>query len=308
MSTLEGAPDAPRQGGRPGDLGRRVAVAGVGVPAIVGLLYAGGWMLGVPLALLAAIGALETYRLGGARGVRPFRAPGALVAGAVVLVAVARPGFAAAAPWILALVGSLTVATLVAALFLRGPAGAPLEAVAVTLVGALYAGLPVAFVPWLLALPAGLGWGEGSSSPWLGPITVALPLATTWIGDAAAYFAGSAWGRAKLFPSVSPGKSWIGAWAGVGAAAAVGLVWHAVATRVLPGLDLSAVGAVAVGAALGVAAIFGDLTESLLKREAGVKDSGSLFPGHGGALDRLDALTATLPLSYVLLLAAERLG
>jgi phosphatidate cytidylyltransferase len=289
-----------------GDLGPRVAVAAVGIPAILALLYFGGWILGVPLAVMAALGTGEVYALSESGGARPFRGLGAAVAGALVLLAVARPDFASAAPWALGLLGGLMTAGLTLALGRRGPEGSPLSSVSVTLFGAAYCGLVFAFVPLLHALPLRLGWGGSEPTAWAGMLIVVLPLATTWIGDAAAYFAGTAWGRAKLFPTVSPNKSWVGAWAGVLASAAAAVGWFLLARSVLPGIPLRSIGLVVVGGALlGVGAIVGDLVESLLKREAGVKDSGSLFPGHGGVLDRLDALAVTLPLAYLLLMAAE---
>lgn len=291
-----------------GDLGRRSLVALVGIPVALGLLYLGGWILGVPLAGLAALGALEVYRMARSRGVRAFRWAGAAAAAGLVLVAVLRPGFPEAAGLMLPTLGVLTAGTFVAALFTRGPEDAPLGAVAVTLAGAVYTGLALAFVPLLHALPWRLAWTGSTEVRSAGALVVALPLAATWIGDAAAYFAGSTWGRARLFPRVSPNKSWVGAVSGVTGAALAGAAWHRVASPLLPGLPLSGLGALGAGAVLGVAAIFGDLVESLLKREAGVKDSGSVFPGHGGALDRLDALIATMPFAYALLILAERLA
>jgi len=288
------------------DLGPRVAVAVVGIPAVLGLLYLGGWALGVPLALAAALGAGELFRFAECRGVRPLGWLGMAGAAAVVAAAVALPDFPRLAPWVLGgLLGFLLVA-LAVALWARGPKGAPLPAVAVTLTAVVYVGLPVATVVLLHALPAGQGWGGVRPSPWEGTLVVALPLAATWIGDAAAYFAGTAWGRSRLFPSVSPGKSWVGAWAGVLGAAAAGAAWWLVVRDTLPGLPVrSTTAAALLGAALGVGAILGDLVESLLKREAGVKDSGHVFPGHGGMLDRLDALVFTFPMAYALLWLLE---
>jgi phosphatidate cytidylyltransferase len=289
-----------------GDLGRRVAVAAVGIPAILALLHFGGWVLGVPLAVIAALGAGEVYALSESRGVRPFRGLGAAVAGALVLCAVARPDFTSVAPWALGLLGGLIATGLTLALGRRGPEGSPLSSVSVTLFGAAYCGVLLAFVPLLHALPTRLGWGGLEPVTWAGMLVVVLPLSTTWIGDAAAYFAGTAWGRAKLFPTVSPNKSWVGAGAGILGSSAAAVGWFLLARSVLPGMPPTPMGLVVVGGALlGVGAIVGDLTESLLKREAGVKDSGSLFPGHGGILDRLDALAATIPLAYGLLMAAE---
>jgi len=288
------------------DLGPRLAVAAVGIPAVLGLLYVGGWVLGVPLALVAALGAGEVYRFAETRGVRPIGWMGMPVAAAVVLAAVARPDFPSMAPWVLGLLGGLVVGALKVALVVRGPQGSPLGSVSVTLFGAVYAGLPVAFAVLLQAMPTRLDWGGLSPAPWMGLMVVALPLAATWIGDAAAYLAGSAWGKRKLFPSVSPGKSWVGAWAGTLGATAAGAGWFLVVQPHLPGLPVPGVGvAAAMGAVLGLAAIMGDLVESLMKREAGMKDSGHLFPGHGGVLDRLDALVFTLPTAYVFLWVAE---
>lgn len=288
------------------NLSARLSVTAVGVPAIIGLLYAGGWILATPLALVAALGAGEMYRFAECRGARPFAWMGMPVAAALVFLAVVRPTFEGMAPWTLGILGGLTVASLKVALVRRGPEGAPLGAVSVTLFGAVYAGLPLAFVLLIHAMPARLAWGGIPPSRWIGLMVVALPLAATWIGDGAAYFAGTAWGKKRLFPSVSPGKSWVGAWAGVLGAAGAGALWFPIASPFLPGMPVEGPGMAAlVGAVLGLAAIVGDLCESLLKREAGMKDSGSLFPGHGGVLDRLDALTFTLPLAFLVLWILE---
>jgi len=281
----------------------------VGIPTVIAILYFGGWIMGVPLAILAALGAGEVYRLAETKGVRPLRWPGMMVAGALPLVAVARPSFAEFAPWAFGGVLGLGAVTLTLALWARGPQRSPLGAVTVTLFGPLYAGVTVAFIPLIHALPTRLDWGQLTPSPWLGTLAVVLPLAATWLGDSMAYFAGTAWGRSKLFPSISPNKSWVGAWAGVTGGAAGVALWYLGVRGVLPGIPLEGwMAAAALGAMLGLGAIIGDLAESLLKREAGVKDSGSLFPGHGGVLDRLDALSFTFPLTYVLLVLAEVLG
>jgi phosphatidate cytidylyltransferase len=137
--------------------------------------------------------------------------------------------------------------------------------------------------------------------PWAGLALIVLPLACTWVGDACAFFAGKAWGKAKLAPSISPNKSWVGFWADLAGGAVAAGAWYALAAPRLPGLRLGLPVVLAIGVLLGLGAVVGDLAESLLKRQAGVKDSGTVFPGHGGALDRLDALFVTLPLAYVAL-------
>ena len=131
-------------------------------------------------------------------------------------------------------------------------------------------------------------------SPWL----VLAAMAIVWIADTAAFFAGRRFGRRKLAPRISPGKSWEGAAGGIAAVALYALLLVPLASRVRAD---AAPGAVAIALwiafAVGVAAlsIIGDLHESLLKRRAGVKDSGTLLPGHGGVLDRTDALLAAMP-------------
>ena len=140
----------------------------------------------------------------------------------------------------------------------------------------------------VVLLPAGLAMAT------LPPQQVLAVLGLTWIADTAAYFAGTRWGRHKLAPSISPGKTWEGAagglagvlvYAGIMAAMAEGIAWA-------PFL-----GAAALLAAL---SIVGDLFESAAKRQASVKDSGALLPGHGGILDRIDSATSTLPIAAAL--------
>ncbi|HKJ02398.1 MAG TPA: phosphatidate cytidylyltransferase [Longimicrobiales bacterium] len=287
----------------PSDLSRRALVVIVGVPAVVGALYVGGWVLTVPVALLGAQAAAETYDLAEARDVRPFRWLGMFVAGSYVLFAAGHPTFRSLSPWVLGAVLLLSAASLVMSMATRWPDGKPLAAAAVTVFGALYGGLALAFVPLLRALPAELGWGGTPPSPWAGVAVVALPLATTWIGDGSAYFVGTAWGRKRMAPTLSPGKSWVGAYAGVGGAALAAVGWYAVSVPVLSGLELGGLWQAALaGAVLGVVAQVGDLAESLLKREAGAKDSGGVFPGHGGVLDRTDSLIFALPVAYLIFL------
>jgi len=123
-------------------------------------------------------------------------------------------------------------------------------------------------------------------------VLLLLLLGVVWIADTAAYFTGRSLGRHKLAPAISPGKTWEGVG---GAFAAVGVYAVIVHVWVLPTLEVSVV----VLGFLGMTAlsIVGDLFESWLKRRAGVKDSGELFPGHGGMLDRIDGLTAALPVA-----------
>ncbi len=137
--------------------------------------------------------------------------------------------------------------------------------------------------------------------PAAGTALVLFPVILTWASDIGAYFVGRALGKAKLIPSVSPGKTRAGA---IGALVITMLAAYAYNLHVLrpnSQLALAPWTALIFGAVTSVAAQVGDLAESLLKREAGVKDSSQLLPGHGGILDRLDSLYFVLPVAYLIL-------
>ncbi len=181
---------------------------------------------------------------------------------------------------------------------------------------ALIWGMLLAAIFWLVVVPVCLFRHRSASSPlfisitgffvllptWLAlthlrsinPFLLLVLVATVWLADSAAYFAGKAFGRHKLVPEISPGKTW----EGVGGALVAVAIYGFCLCRLLhfdywliPGLWV-----------LTIMSIIGDLFESLLKRNVGVKDSGSLLPGHGGILDRIDGLTAMLPIAMFYIL------
>lgn len=272
------------------NLAQRIAFAVVAIPLAVGLVWWGGWPLAGALGLLGVLGAREVYGLARRQGIDAHDGMG-LAAAAVIPLATywvkgsetrwAEPAIFAAALWLLAL--------LVAAMW-RGPERRPLPAVSVTVFGALYAS---ALPSFLIAIRHGANAGVKS---WPLAVLVLLPLALTWICDTAAMAAGSAIGGPKLAPLLSPNKTWAGAIGGFSAAVAAAVL---LGGWVLPrvGLTLSAGRLVLVGATVGLVAQVGDVAESLFKREAQVKDSSNLIPGHGGVLDRLDSLYFVLPVS-----------
>lgn len=282
-----------------GELARRFVVAAIGIPLAVVLVWQGSWYLGAGMALVAGVGAREFFDLAEAGGGRPLQVPGIVAAVLLPLVATLHRTFTGTAAWSFGLILLLGLGALGGAVWLRGVEGRPMSAGTATVTGALYTGGTLAFAILLRHLPETVATVETSVVH--GGFLVAFPITVTWIADSSAYFAGRRWGRRKLVPRVSPGKTVVGGVAGL-LGATVTSVLFAVFFLDREGPLAMGLGAAAViGAVLGIVAQVGDLTASVLKREAGVKDSGTILPGHGGVLDRFDALFFTIPLGYLLL-------
>jgi phosphatidate cytidylyltransferase len=271
----------------------------MGIPVAVAVVWAGGWVLLGLLLGLALVGTHEVMGFARARELRPFRAV-ALGASALLLLAVPLSGGTPEA-WALPALGILVATTLLAlaaSVFFRGPGGSPLAATAVTVLAPLYVAMPLAFGWFLRHHPA----SDWATPAWAGTGLLLLPIIATWLGDTTAYFGGRAMGRRKLLPSVSPAKTVEGGlWGLVGSVAGALLVTAVLFPVFGGGEPLSLLAAGLLGLVIGGVAQVGDLAESALKREAGIKDSGTILPGHGGVLDRFDAILFTLPLTWILL-------
>lgn len=269
----------------------RFLVAAVGVPIAVGVVYLGGWALAGLLALISALAAQEFYRMAARKGAVPLVVIGSLLAAAFVLLSALAPelgpDLAGFAPLII--VGTLAIAT--TAIWTRGVEGQPLLSTSATVFGAIYTGALLSHGVFLRHLP-------GIQGPWHGTAIVFAPVLLTWASDTFAYFVGRRWGTRKLIPRVSPGKTVQGALGAIVGTVAVAIAYSFL-LRSFPTYRMSVGAAVLFGLLISVAAQVGDLAESLLKRDAGVKDSGTLLPGHGGALDRFDSLFFTLPIAYL---------
>ena len=267
-------------------LATRVVTAAVLVTLVLGALFLlppAGWAA-VVLVIIAA-GAYEWARLIGLAGNRStlfvalvLALGGALLIGAAPVRGSGWPPFVVWGACGLATLFGIAMGT-PSVMLTWQPRSTPLRALAavVVLLGAFVA---------VVDLQA--------RSPWL----VLAAMAIVWIADTAAFFAGRRFGRHKLAPQISPGKSWEGAYGGVAAVVVYALLLVPLASRagVRSAGDASSIVLWIVFAVVLVAlSIIGDLHESLLKRRAGVKDSGTLLPGHGGVLDRTDALLAAMP-------------
>jgi phosphatidate cytidylyltransferase len=263
------------------------------------IVVAGGAALAALLAIAAAIGAWEYFRIARAGGQTPMEDVGIACAGLIPLLVHARflgiqvPAVPIAAVAFVAILGL--------AIWRRGVEGRPLGAAAVTVVGAIYTGGMLSFGYGLRYHPYAFADAQvGSFTVAAGALLLMLPMLVTWASDTGAYAVGRLMGRRKLIPKVSPGKTVEGAIGGV--LASILVAWgfgNLLRGSAQLGFKWFPWGVIAFGVAVSVAAQVGDLFESLIKREAGVKDSSRILPGHGGILDRLDSMFFVLPVSYL---------
>jgi phosphatidate cytidylyltransferase len=273
------------------ELTTRIFSALLAAPLALVMIWLGGLPLAAFLAAVSAGCAWEFFRIARATGVDPLDPIGIPLAGAIPLVV-----YAAAAGLVrptLAVPAVALLVVLAAVIWARGTAGRPLGSAAATVLGILYSGGLLTFGFVLREHPYAVGDRAGTA-------LVAFPLVLTWASDIGAFFVGRAIGGRKLIPSVSPGKTVSGALGGLATTVLASWLYVRFALPPVALLTMTVPAALLFGAVISVAAQMGDLTESLLKREAGIKDSSRLIPGHGGLLDRLDSLLFVLPVAYLL--------
>ncbi len=279
---------------------KRVLTALVLIPIVLVLVFLGPrwqWLFTLAVAAVAALAGWEYMALSRRCGANPPR-----IATMVALLAL----FAVNFEWpdlTPALFGILGLGLLVYCTFFK-PVAETIADASASIFCLLYTGLT------LIALPSLREQANG-------PSLVVFLLCVVWVGDTAAYYAGRAWGHHKMAPSLSPGKTWEGSIASVAGSIVIAAVLVSLATvmqessnsvivswlgRAFPSAVLSYPDElwywVGLAAIINVAGQVGDLAESALKRSAGVKDSGNLLPGHGGMLDRIDALLLAGPVLW----------
>lgn len=261
------------------DFGVRTTSALIlGAVILAALLFGGVWSLAVVTSVIATLAAVEFYSI--------VRRERRLPSEVIGLTAVASMPLAAAwhgAVGLTAMVGLLVISAFFWHVMIRQ---IRLADTGTTLFGAVYIGFTLAHLVLIRQFDAG--------------VMLALTMIVSiWMNDSLAYIAGSAIGRHKMAPRISPKKSWEGLVAGT-----IGTVAIWIASTLLPGIELGLGWRIAIGIAASVAAVIGDLAESRIKREIGVKDSGALLPGHGGFLDRFDSfIMVAIVTHYMLLLA-----
>jgi phosphatidate cytidylyltransferase len=269
----------------------RVATAAVLLPLVLWLLWLGGLPFALLVSLAAAVAAWELNELPGQRLAAAAAPPprqgirGAEIASiAAAFLLPLTEGLEVHGFTARAIVTALVMVALADALLFEPDLARAPERVAFAVLGAVYPGLLLGAAVRLRQLQDGFGW-------------LVLTLTVTWLNDSGAYFAGRGYGRRKLYPRISPSKTWEGALGGL-----VASIAGAMAVKALGWVpQLPWWGSVVVGAGAGVLGPVGDLSESMLKRAYGAKDSSRLLPGHGGLLDRIDALLFNAP--FVLLCA-----
>jgi phosphatidate cytidylyltransferase len=281
---------------------QRVLVALLAIPVAIGVVYAGGLPLALLISVIAFLGARELIAIARAAGVAPLAGLAAVASAAIPVgtwlayggSVVTSGGLdweaAVPSPWFALAI--LVLAVLAGTLARRSPNDRPLETAAVTILIPLYCAVLPSFL-------LGIRFATGPDRSWTATWAVFFPLAITWIGDTAAMYGGKLLEGPKLAPTVSPGKTRSGSIAGLAAGVIAAVVYDAVALKP-SGFTIGLPAVLAVGVVCSVAAQVGDLAESLFKRQVGIKDSSGLIPGHGGVLDRFDALYFVVPIAAML--------
>ena len=272
---------------------KRILTALVLIPLVLALVFLGPkWLFTLVTAVVAMLAAWEFLGMAGQYGAKPPRV--------AVLLAIAGL-FAGVFEWpdlTAAIFGIFSLALLVYCTF-RAPVERVMADATASVFCLLYCGFTLMALPALREQPNG-------------PSLVAFLLCAVWAGDTVALYVGRAWGRHKLAPSLSPNKSWEGALGSVaGSLLATGILLGL--ANLLAQWDSARLSFpddawywLGLAVVVNVAAQVGDLAESALKRSAGVKDSGSLLPGHGGVLDRVDALLLAAPVLWYAQLIHQR--
>jgi phosphatidate cytidylyltransferase len=242
--------------------------------------------------MIAGLAAWEFYRLASINGIRPFDRAGIVLATLIPILVHTNYVGVTAIPPIGA--GALVILAVFAAAVFTRVGERPLSVVSATLFGVLYTG-------GLLSFIHAVRYHEYVIDATAGTALVILPLLIVWMTDTGGFVFGRAFGRKKLLPAVSPGKTVVGAFGGLILAGIATVLYVKFVLEPKAHLTMTPAGLILFAVVVSASAQIGDLAESLIKREAGVKDSSRLIPGHGGVLDRADSMMFAVPVAFVLM-------
>ena len=293
---------APRR--RAGELALRLVTAGMLIPPIIYVILQGGLWVLATVVVITLLGVNEFYHLIEAKGAEPLRGVGTLAAAALPVVSYLGSDYAATV-----LMSFLLLGVMVAQLG-KAEIKESLASISGTFFGVFYIG-------WLLSHAVSLRafhdvvqgrWGPDAVAgmhPDAGAFYLLFTISSVIAGDVGAYFVGRKYGKRKLAPKVSPSKTVEGAFGAIAGGLVIGLICKGLFDALRPELSaqLGWLACAFLAMVLAGVGIVGDLVESLLKRDAQVKDTGTLLPGTGGILDRIDSNLLGIPVMYYLLLA-----
>ena len=278
-----------------GDLSKRLLTAVVGIPILIFALVQGGYVLLTLVAFVAVIGLWEFFHAMELRGYKPLKTAGYVSGLVIVFSAYFLQNY-----FLVLFVVLLFI--LFMGLFEKDNKAA-LSGTGGTIFGVFYIAGLLTFAIKLRNLGTFLTTQYRSLGPFLttqhiddrtGIYAIFFPIAVIFISDTGAYFIGKAYGKRRVAPAISPKKSWEGVGGGIAASLIAAFVIWMIAPDRFP-LEQAFI----LSVLLSIAGLAGDLVESRIKRDAEVKDSGTIFPGHGGVMDRIDALLFGLPIAYI---------
>ncbi|MEO7908221.1 MAG: phosphatidate cytidylyltransferase [Roseiflexaceae bacterium] len=278
-----------------GSLAQRVLSAALLLPLMIVLVWWSVWSVGITVVLATVAGLLELYAAFRQGGYQPRTLVG--IGSALAIIAAISFQPMVAFDLLLPVVTCIIVVGLVAELTYPQQSGS-LPSWSLTLAGAFYLAWLLSHFILLRSLNAPAlhdsiftQFGMQPGVAW-----IYYACAITWLQDTSAYFVGRSFGRHKLAPILSPKKTWEGAAGGM-----LGAILTGVLGVLLLGLPITLLQGALLGLVGGIVGPLGDLSESLIKRQVGLKDAGNLIPGHGGILDRADSLLFTIPILYYLI-------